>query len=474
MAVENFVEEISDIYNIDKNEVYELFRELDENGDGRIDVHELSKGLKRLGVLYVPEHAQKIIDSGDVSSDNQLSLEEFLNYYQEHEHKLWLIFKSIDSNNSGTVSRDELENALRKLGVNVESKQVNVLFNKMDANGSLQIDWNQWKKFHFLNPDTKDIKDMVKFWRHSGFIDMGDDMLVPIDFTDEEKRTGMWWKQLLAGGVAGVVSRTFTAPLDRLKVLLQIQSGNKTWSISRGFSKMYTEGGLKSLWRGNLVNCVKIAPESSIKFFAYERIKKLFTNSNYQLGVQERFLAGSLAGICSQFSIYPMEVMKTRLAISKTGQYNGFFDCAGQIYRQNGIKGFYKGLVPGLIGVIPYAGIDLCVYETLKSNWSNKHKNENNPGVGVMLLCGAISCTCGMCASYPLSLVRTKLQAQSNDPHFEGHRAKGTMDMFRLIISENGVAGLYRGIFPNFLKVAPAVSVSYVVYELTKRALGMS
>ena len=55
--------------------------------------------------------------------------------------------------------------------------------------------------------------------------------------------------------------------------------------------------------------------------------------------------------------------MKTRLAIAKTGQYRGFFDCAGQIFRQNGFKGFYKGLVPGLIGVIPYAGIDLCVYE---------------------------------------------------------------------------------------------------------------
>ena len=62
----------------------------------------------------------------------------------------------------------------------------------------------------------------------------------------------------------------------------------------------------------------------------------------------------------------------------------------------------------------------------------------------------------------------------ANDPHFEGHRAKGSMDMVRLIVRENGVAGLYRGIFPNFLKVAPAVSVSYVVYESTKRALGMT
>ena len=45
---------------------------------------------------------------------------------------------------------------------------------------------------------------------------------MPDDFTEEELKTGMWWRHLLSGGAAGAVSRTCTAPLDRLKVLLQV------------------------------------------------------------------------------------------------------------------------------------------------------------------------------------------------------------------------------------------------------------
>ena len=55
--------------------------------------------------------------------------------------------------------------------------------------------------------------------------------------------------------------------------------------------------------------------------------------------------------------------MKTRLALGKTGQYRGLLDCAGQLLKSEGVFSFYKGLTPSLLGIIPYAGIDLAVYE---------------------------------------------------------------------------------------------------------------
>lgn len=55
-------------------------------------------------------------------------------------------------------------------------------------------------------------------------IDIGENVIIPDDFTEKEMQTGMWWRHLVAGGAAGAVSRTATAPLDRLKVLLQVSS----------------------------------------------------------------------------------------------------------------------------------------------------------------------------------------------------------------------------------------------------------
>lgn len=143
------------------------------------------------------------------------------------------------------------------------------------------------------------------------YLDIGEDLNVPDDFTQKEMQTGMWWRHLAAGGVAGAVSRTCTAPLDRLKVFLQVQpSGQK---IHECLNSMLKEGGVRSLWRGNGINVLKIAPESAIKFAAYEQVKRLIKGeSKENLAIYERFCAGALAGGISQTAIYPLEVLKTR------------------------------------------------------------------------------------------------------------------------------------------------------------------
>ena len=114
---------------------------------------------------------------------------------------------------------------------------------------------------------------------------------------------GLWWRHLLAGGIAGAVSRTSTAPLDRLKVHLQVHGGRKDLSLSDAMRYMVREGGVKGLWRGNGVNVIKIAPESALKFWAYDEIKKCIKgDDNRELSIYERFCAGSLAGSISQVS----------------------------------------------------------------------------------------------------------------------------------------------------------------------------
>ncbi|XP_054140113.1 calcium-binding mitochondrial carrier protein SCaMC-2 isoform X7 [Melozone crissalis] len=502
-----------------------LFQKLDVNRDGALCIHDLAVGLGRLGlhrseldllqsffvwwerhggtVLWGPELAaegspawmllnnpvfllkplSKIVKAGDKDLDGQLDFEEFVHYLQDHEKKLRLVFKSLDKKNDGRIDAQEIVQSLRDLGVKISEQQAEKILKRirtghfwgpvtyMDKNGTMTIDWNEWRDYHLLHP-VENIPEIILYWKHSTIFDVGENLTVPDEFTVEERQTGMWWRHLVAGGGAGAVSRTCTAPLDRLKVLMQVHaSRSNNMCIVGGFTQMIREGGPRSLWRGNGINVLKIAPESAIKFMAYEQIKRFIGTDQEMLRIHERLLAGSLAGAIAQSSIYPMEVLKTRMALRKTGQYSGMLDCAKNILAKEGMAAFYKGYIPNMLGIIPYAGIDLAVYETLKNTWLQRYAvNSADPGVFVLLACGTISSTCGQLASYPLALVRTRMQAQAS---VEGAPEVTMRGLFKHILKTEGAFGLYRGLAPNFMKVIPAVSISYVVYENLKMTLGV-
>ncbi|XP_027876214.1 calcium-binding mitochondrial carrier protein SCaMC-1-like isoform X1 [Xiphophorus couchianus] len=448
-----------------------LFDKLDTNKDGKVDVAELRAGLKAMGI-FRHGAAQKIVSNGDQNNDGTLDFSEFTKYLKDHEMKLLLTFKSLDRNNDGRIDATEIQQTLAELGIHVSRAEAQKILQSMDIDGTMTVDWNEFRE-HFLLYPAYNLEEIIRYWKHSLVLDIGESLSIPDEFTEEEKRSDEWWKQLVAGAVAGAVSRTGTAPLDRLKVFMQVHSSaaNKI-SLIGGFRQMIVEGGLISLWRGNGINVLKIAPETAIKFMAYEQYKKLLTSEGTKIETHKRFMAGSMAGATAQTAIYPMEVLKTRLTLRKTGQYAGMFDCAKKILRKEGVTAFYKGYIPNLIGIIPYAGIDLAVYETLKNTWLSHHtKDSANPGVLVLLGCGTISCTCGQLASYPLALIRTRMQAQAS---LDVSDQPSMSSLLRTIVAKDGFFGLYRGILPNFMKVIPAVSISYVVYEYMKTGLGLS
>ncbi|KAM9811060.1 calcium-binding mitochondrial carrier protein SCaMC-2-A [Neosynchiropus ocellatus] len=406
------------------------------------------------------------------SQHSQLDFEEFVHYLQDYEKDLKLVVKSLDRRNAGRIDPKEFMQSLRDLGVHVSLQHAESILRSMDRNGLITIKSKEWGEYPTVEK-AENIPEIILYWKHSTIFDVGENLMVPDDFTIEEKQTGMWWRHLVAGGGAGAVSRTCTAPLDRLKVMMQVYgSRTNNMCIMSGMMQMIKEGGMRSLWRGNGVNVIKIAPETALKFMAYEQIKRLISNEKEALSITERFVAGSLAGVIAQSTIYPMEVLKTRLALRKTGQYSGISDCAKQIFRREGLAAFYKGYVPNMLGIIPYAGIDLAVYETLKNHYLQQYSpNSSDPGVVVLLACGTVSSTCGQLASYPLALVRTRMQAQAAT---EGGQPSSMSALFRQIVQNEGPTGLYRGLAPNFLKVIPAVSISYVVYEHLKTHLGVT
>ncbi|XP_060906089.1 mitochondrial adenyl nucleotide antiporter SLC25A23 isoform X1 [Labrus mixtus] len=448
----------------------ELFDELDLNKDGHVDIGELRTGLAGRGLSR--GSLERMVKAGDTNQDGVLDFEEFTQYLRMHEKQLKLMFRSLDRNNDGRIDAAEIQHSLRAIGVNISLKDATRILQSMDKDGTMTIDWNEWRDYFLFNHLTN-IEDVARYWKRSMMLDIGEQLTVPDEFTEEEKKSGYVWRQLMAGAMAGSVSRTGTAPLDRLKVFRQVHGSiDLKGNVLSGFQSMVKEGGLRSLWRGNGMNVLKIAPETAIKFSAYEQIKDVIRgrNESRTLRVHERFFAGSLAGATAQTAIYPMEVLKTRLTLRKSGQYSGIADCAKQILLKEGVTAFYKGYLPNMLSIVPYAGIDLAVYETLKFSWLNRNRGVVDPGVMVLVGCGAVSSTCGQLASYPLALIRTRMQAQAS---VKGAPKPSMLALIQNIVTKEGVAGLYRGISPNLLKVIPAVSVSYVVYEYTRIILGV-
>ncbi|KAF5179937.1 Mitochondrial carrier protein coac2 [Thalictrum thalictroides] len=215
---------------------------------------------------------------------------------------------------------------------------------------------------------------------------------------------------LLAGGVAGVVSKTCTAPLARLTILFQVQGMHTNVatmskpSIWREASRIVGEEGFRAFWRGNLVTIAHRLPSSSITFYAYERYKRVFLcdyiidlslfpnfsqlvqlipglegqrdNANADFSV--RLLAGGLAGVTSASATYPLDLVRTRLAAqTNVIYYRGIAHALRTICRDEGFLSMYKGLGASLLGVGPNIAISFSVYETQRTSWQLRRPQDS-------------------------------------------------------------------------------------------------
>lgn len=154
---------------------------------------------------------------------------------------------------------------------------------------------------------------------------------------DEHSTLKQFFRHLLAGAIAGCVSRTVTAPIDRIKVFVQVSKHPQNYQDL--VRQLYKDGGVWSFWRGNWINVVKSAPKSSLRFAFYEQIK-IGIKKEDELSIQERIIAGSVSGWLSQTLIYPLEVVKTKMTLRSTGQYEGIMHCFKKVYRTEGLKAF--------------------------------------------------------------------------------------------------------------------------------------
>ncbi|OTA88105.1 hypothetical protein M434DRAFT_35013 [Hypoxylon sp. CO27-5] len=312
----------------------------------------------------------------------------------------------------------------------------------------------------------------------------------------------------IAGAVAGGISRTATAPLDRLKVYLLVnttssanvvvdaaKSGQPLRALKHAgrplvtaIADIYKAGGIRGFFAGNGLNVVKIMPETAIRFGAYEAAKKTLASleghdDTAQINPYSKFVAGGVAGMTAQFCVYPLDTLKFRLQseyVSGGPRGNALlFQTARKMWTEGGVRAAYRGVTMGLIGMFPYSAIDMGTFELLKTTYVTYtaraysiHEEDAQPSTFATGIMGATSGAFGATVVYPLNVLRTRLQTQGTSLH-PAHYT-GIWDVAQKTVKNEGVRGLYKGLMPNLLKVAPALSITWMVYENAKRILHLN
>ncbi|KAM5437631.1 hypothetical protein MferCBS31731_005390 [Microsporum ferrugineum] len=283
----------------------------------------------------------------------------------------------------------------------------------------------------------------------------------------------------IGGGVAGAVSRTIVSPLERLKILLQVQSvGREEYklSIGKGLAKMWREEGWKGFMRGNGTNCIRIVPYSAVQFGSYNLYKKAFEPTpGGELTPLRRLTCGGLAGITSVTFTYPLDIVRTRLSIQSASfselknqpraKLPGMYETMCLMYKnEGGIVALYRGILPTVAGVAPYVGLNFMTYESIRKLLTPD--GDSNPSALRKLLAGAISGAVAQTCTYPFDVLRRRFQI--NTMSGMGYKYTSIFDAVRVIAVEEGLRGFYKGIVPNLLKVAPSMASSWLSFELTR------
>eukprot|EP01134_Creolimax_fragrantissima_P004217 CFRG4217T1 len=269
---------------------------------------------------------------------------------------------------------------------------------------------------------------------------------------------------LISGGCAGAAAKTVIAPLERVKIIFQ--TNHHPFSVVKAFrtvGTIYNNEGLMALWKGHIATLVRIVPFASIQFMSHEQYLLMASDSNGEISSPLRFLAGSAAGATATTLTYPLDAMRARMAVSKHSSLK-----EGLVHmQQQGVRITYRGLIPTLAGIIPYAGTSFFAYGRLLQEYSNQHGRE--VGTVPRLACGALAGLCGQTISYPLDIVRRRMQT---DEIGTGRRYYTIVQTVLDISHKEGWRGMYKGLSLNWIKGPVAVAISFTTYDTVSLMMG--
>ena len=286
--------------------------------------------------------------------------------------------------------------------------------------------------------------------------------------------------------MAGLVSRFCVAPLDVIKIRLQLQIHSlsdptshigvvgPTYKGTFGtFNRILCDEGFTALWKGNIPAEGLYLAYGSLQFLTYRSTNQLLNHPDlpyHPSAAASSFISGAFAGTVATTATYPLDLLRTRFAAQgKERVYASLRSGIKEIYEKEGIRGFFQGLTAANAQIVPYMGLFFTLYEAFKPLLNNA-----SLPLGWM---GSADGTAGILASilsktavYPLDTVRKRLQVQGPSRARYVHRnipeyTTGVVGTVKMILTREGIRGIYRGLPVALIKAAPTSAVTIWTYE---------
>jgi len=291
---------------------------------------------------------------------------------------------------------------------------------------------------------------------------------------------------LAVGGISGAVAKTLMAPIERVKILMQTQDSNP--KILSGEEKRYSnlldcfrrvnaEQGPRAFWRGNLVNCLRYAPQQGSALAFNDTIRnytpKYDPVKEVVMATAASLISGGMAGAAANTICYPFDFARTRLASdvgSGKKMFNGITDCIFKTLKSQGIVGLYRGWAVTCAGAFVYRGGQLGLFSQIMA--MNPYKDDKGPfGLFITFCAATAGRTAVMPFNYPFDTVRRRLMLESEKP-VETRLYSGGIDCFFKVLKAEGLVGMYKGMVPELFRGVGG-SVVLVAYDRIKLLLGI-
>ncbi|XP_072914568.1 brain mitochondrial carrier protein 1 [Hemitrygon akajei] len=282
------------------------------------------------------------------------------------------------------------------------------------------------------------------------------------------------WKPFVYGGLASITAESGTFPIDLTKTRLQVQGQSvdlrykeiKYRGMLHALLRIFKEEGLRALYSGISPALLRQASYGTIKIGTYQSLKRLFVSCPEDETLLVNVFCGILAGVISSSIANPTDVLKIRMQARSELCQGSMIGNFINIYQQEGTRGLWRGVSLTAQRAAIVVGVELPVYDVTKK---------------YIILSGFMgdtvythflsSFTCGLAgalASNPVDVVRTRMM---NQKVVLGNRVayKGTLDGLLQICKTEGFFALYKGFWPNWLRLGPWNIIFFITYEQLRK-----